>query len=108
MNMKKIFFIVLFSSSVSLGFSQMTKDAVEYELAKYTKNTCYRFSIATLGGLKSLDHMVDETFELKLGETVLTIKNEGKYFTVPYASIQLIESSVESSKKEGKFIIYLK
>lgn len=105
--MKKIFFIALFSTFSFLTFSQMTKEAVEFELARYTKNTCYRFSIASLSSIKSLDHMVDDSFTLKFGETVLTITSEGRYFTIPYASIQLIESSVESSKKEGKFTIYL-
>jgi hypothetical protein len=100
--------ILFITAITSLGYSQMTKEATEFELLKYTKNTCYRFSIASLNSLKSIDIMVDDKFEIKFAETVLTITNGDKYFALPYTSINLIESSTEASKKEGKFTIYIK
>ena len=106
--MKKKLTTLFFLAITSLGFSQMTKEAVEFELLKYTKNTCYRFSIASLNSVKSIENMVDDKFELKFSETVLTITNGDKYYALPYNSINLIESSTEASKKDGKFTIYLK
>lgn len=105
--MKKAILGIFFSTIFSLGFGQMKKESVEFELAKYVKNTCYRFSISTLNSPKSIDLLVEDNFEMKFGETVLTITNGERYLALPYQSILLIESSTVANKKEGKFTIYL-
>lgn len=105
--MKKLIFIsTLFLSQFS--FSQMSKEAVEYEISKYSKNTCYRFSISAVNALKETTKMVEDNFEIKFNESNLTITNGDSYFAIPYTSISMIESSLVASKKDGKFTIYIK
>jgi hypothetical protein len=106
--MKKTFFLMAFVYLTNFSFSQMTKEAVEFEIAKYTKNNCYKFTIANLSFTKNQTKMVAEDFELKFGEHILTITNKAAYYAIPYTSISYIESSVIASKNSGKFSIYLK
>lgn len=105
--MKKISLIVALTLC-QFTFSQMSKDAVEFEISKYTKNTCYRFSISSINAAKEITKMVDTSFEIKFNESNLTITNGDSYFAIPYSSISMIESSLVASKKDGKFTIYIK
>lgn len=104
---KRISFIALFTGFSYLGFGQITKTDAEFELAKYTKNTCYRFSISHMSTIKEIDVMVEDNFEIKFGETMLTILSGNSYFAIPYNSVSMIQSSSKASKKEGKFSIYI-
>jgi hypothetical protein len=106
--MKKIVFALAFIFLSNLSFSQMTKEAVEYEISKYTKNNCFKFTIASLNYTKIKTKMVKDDFQIKFGEQILTITNDGAYYAIPYTSISFLESSTIASKKEGKFSIYIK
>lgn len=105
--MKKLILSALFFFTLSLSFAQMSKEDVEYELAKFTKNTCYRFSIADMGSVRDVTAMVEENFAIKFGDRVLTITCGDSYYAIPYESIGMIQSSVASNKKDGKFTIYI-